>query len=612
VSFGRVAGVAPRGARILAVRAGGRIVAMHHLRGRRFDLRVPLPRREVVVRVTAVDVRDRRSSASVAHVFGLTLAARPRGSIGHLDYRLARRIVPLVRSFPGASAVYVRDLRTGAGAAWNARARFPAASTLKVAIALMALRSLHGKPKPGSYADALLRRALIYSDNEAANSLEVLFGGSTSGGSSMVDALMRDLGLFDTEMYGGYERGTVGVSIPRRVDEQPYWGVGKYTSAYDLAQLFAYVHLAAEGKGRLARRNPGFTRTDARYLLYLLAHSSDHGKLDRFVHGTGAKVLHKAGWITTARHDAGLVYWRGGVFAVAVMTYGAGVGTGSDVLAGRVTRRTIDRLTAAARRSTAGQRGTAGQGPSPGRPNNARSLATPHDDIAARQVLVAVPGVGRCGADVGEALGLSGERWLAGILEVYGARAVRRGTVGKTVVDELKQERRPDIRSVADDAAQRRSITGDRHARDLPLDEQDAVAIVERSRDDAAEPVGVDAEVAGVLEADVPGPVEAPGPEVAAPVHMRRGQPESDWPPSGGGICEAGGHQRQNGERREHCLAQRHHILLSLGHPRLAARPHTPVTPRSHEPAGARAPAGSCRAGLNRAPSRVTCRTART
>jgi beta-lactamase class A len=270
-----------------------------------------------------------------------------------------------VRSFPGASAVYVRDLRIGAGAAWNARARFPAASTLKAAIAVVALRSLHGKPKPGSYADTLLRRALIYSDNDAANSLEVLFGGSTSGGSAIVDALMHDLGLFDTEMYGGYERGTFGVSIPRRVDEQPYWGVGKYTSAYDLAQLFADVHLATEGKGRLARRNPAFTRSDARYLLYLLAHSSDHGKLDRFVHGTGAKVLHKAGWITTARHDAGLVYWRGGVFSVAVMTYGAGVGTASDVLAGRVTRRTIDRLTAAARLSDAGRRGTAGRAPLP-------------------------------------------------------------------------------------------------------------------------------------------------------------------------------------------------------------------------------------------------------
>ena len=47
-------------------------------------------------------------------------------------------------------------------------------------------------------------------------------------------------------------------------------------------------------------------------------------------------LMHKAGWISYARHDAGLVYWPGGVFVAAVMTYGSGVGVASDVLAGRV------------------------------------------------------------------------------------------------------------------------------------------------------------------------------------------------------------------------------------------------------------------------------------
>jgi hypothetical protein len=125
-----------------------------------------------------------------------------------------------------------------------------------------------------------------------------------------------------------------------RIDERPYYGVGKSTSAFDLAQLFAYIHLAAEGKGRLARQHRGFTAADARYLLYLLARVTDRGKLDRFLGGRAA-VLHKAGWIIGARHDAGLIYWAGGVFAVAVMTHGSGVGTASDVLAGRVGRRAL-------------------------------------------------------------------------------------------------------------------------------------------------------------------------------------------------------------------------------------------------------------------------------
>ena len=351
VSFGRVAGTAPRGTRQIRIRAGGRLVAVRKLRGRRFELFVALPQREEAVRVTAVDARGRRSHATVSHVLALPAAARPRGSLAHLDGALAHRIVPLVRAFPGSSAVYVRDLQTGLGAAWNARAQFPAASTLKLAIAVECLRSVRGKPSPGSYADSLLRRALVYSDNDAANSLEVLFGGSTSGGSARVNALMRGLGLTDTEMYGGYERGTLARRpIPLRTDEQPYYGYGKHTSAYDLAQLFAYVHLATAGKGRLARQNPGFTPADARYLLYLLGHSADHGKIDRFLGGRGATVAHKAGWISSAKHDAGLVYWRGGVYVVAVMTHGYGVGTGSDVLAGRVARRTLDRLDGRGRR----------------------------------------------------------------------------------------------------------------------------------------------------------------------------------------------------------------------------------------------------------------------
>ena len=342
-----MAGTVPRGTKLIVIRAGGKVVATHHLRGRRFDVSVPLPRRDVTVRVTATTALGRRSSASVRHVFGLPQQARPRGTIAHVDGALARRIVPLVRAFPGASAVYVRDLTTGAGAAWNARAHFPAGSTLKLGIAVEALRTLPAKPSPGSYADQLLRRAIVYSDNVAANALEVLFGGSTGGGSLRVNSLMRGLGLTDSEMYGGYIPGTLArrLPIPLRADESPYYGVGKHTSAYDLAQLFAYIHLAAAGKGRLATQHSGFTGADARYLLYLLAHVVDRGKLDRFLGGR-ATSLHKAGWITTARHDAGIVYWPGGAFAVSVMTHGAGVGTASDVLAGRVAQRALARFRA--------------------------------------------------------------------------------------------------------------------------------------------------------------------------------------------------------------------------------------------------------------------------
>ena len=349
VSFGRVAGVAPPGARRIVVRVGGKVVAGRGLDGRRFDFHVDLPSRDVRIRVTAIGPRG-SSSTAVGPVFGLPRAARPRVAPPRLDPVLARRVRALAAGFGGTCAVYVEDLRTGAGAATNARARFPAASTLKLAIAVEALRVHPGKPAAGSRLDGLLRDMLLYSDNDAANAIETYFGGSTSGGSARVNELMRSLGLNDSEMFGGYER-TVAARrpIPVRVDSQPYFGRGKYTSAWDLARLSRYVHQAAGGKGPLAARHRGaFTPSDARYLLYLLAHVRDPGKLDRFL-GASATLLHKAGWLATSRHDNGLLYWPGGGIAVAVLTWRpGGAGASSDVLAGRVAEAAVERFRARA------------------------------------------------------------------------------------------------------------------------------------------------------------------------------------------------------------------------------------------------------------------------
>jgi D-alanyl-D-alanine carboxypeptidase len=210
---------------------------------------------------------------------------------------------------------------------------FPAASTLKVAIAIEVLRALRSKPTPGSRLDRTMRAAIIPSNDRAANELLVWLGGSTSGGAARVNATMHALGMSQTDMYGGYL--VTGVT-PRFV--------GKRTTARDLAVLMRELHLAAEGRGRLARRG-SFTPTKARFLLYLLAHTQV-SRVDRFLHDRPAVVLQKAGWITKARHDMGLVYWRGGVFLVVVLTWNErGVGVSSDVLAGRVGRAAYRRFT---------------------------------------------------------------------------------------------------------------------------------------------------------------------------------------------------------------------------------------------------------------------------
>lgn len=313
----------------------------------RFAFSVDLPARPVSIRVVAQNAGGKRSSRTVSRVYGLPQAGRPASMRPSLEDRpLARKVRRLARAFPGTAAVYVQDIRTGRGAAWNARARFPAASTLKLPIALEVLSRLDGRPADGSSLDRLLWRMLVYSDNAAANSLLVWIGGSTSGGAARVNALMRSLRVNDSLMYGGYQvvPTAAGQPIPVRVNRQPAIGIGKYTTAWDLARLHRYLHMAARRLGPLPRAPGSFGRADARYLLWMLGNVVDRGKIDRFLPSSTA-VLHKAGWLRQARHDAGVVYWRGGGFVVAVMTWNSGgVGSRSDELAGRIARAALERF----------------------------------------------------------------------------------------------------------------------------------------------------------------------------------------------------------------------------------------------------------------------------
>jgi beta-lactamase class A len=334
VSFGLVSGRAPLGTRKIIVHVGRYVVADEPLRGRSFSVRVPLQAGLTTIRVTAVDRRGRRSSRVVDEVFGLPSGSEPAERAPRLDPALARTIRTLAARHGGISGIYVQDLRTGRGAAWNAGARFPAGSTLKLAIAVTVLRSLDGKPEPFTQVSRLLGKMLVSSDNDAANALEVWLAGSTSAGSRRVDETMRALGLYDSAMYGGYEtsRGpaTLTASIPVRVESQPAFGVGKYSTAADLARLARGVYLAAAGRGPLLRL--GVSAPEARYLLWLLAQVTDRGKLDRFF-GPGPVVMHKAGWIANARHDNGIVAYGGRVFVATVMTWRV---READALAGRV------------------------------------------------------------------------------------------------------------------------------------------------------------------------------------------------------------------------------------------------------------------------------------
>ena len=345
ISFGDVAGRVGPGTHRVVVYVDGARADETRVAGPRFALRVRLPPRDVRVEVVAEDALGNSARTTVGPVLGLPPAGKPRATRPAEDQELAERVRELVDGFEAVSGVYVQSLATGAGAAWNARARFPAASTVKLAIAIETLRVLRGRPPPGSEEDALLEAMLVESDNEAANALLAWLGGSETGGASEVNETLDALGLDDSHLYGGFLVAAAGRPIPLRVEDEPSFA-GKHTTAWDLARLHTGVHLAAGGLGPLVRL-PGFTGADARFLLWHLAHAEDTGKLDRYV-GRDVVVPHKAGWVTEARHDAGIVYGPHGAFVAVVMTYtgAAEAGEASDDLAGLVAKAALDRFAA--------------------------------------------------------------------------------------------------------------------------------------------------------------------------------------------------------------------------------------------------------------------------
>ena len=95
----------------MIVHANGKRLVSRPLEGRRFTLRVTLPRGDVSVRITTVARNGSRASAHVHHVFGLPPGARPRVVRSRLETALARKLTRLVRAYSGTAGDYVRLIR---------------------------------------------------------------------------------------------------------------------------------------------------------------------------------------------------------------------------------------------------------------------------------------------------------------------------------------------------------------------------------------------------------------------------------------------------------------------------------------------------------------------
>jgi beta-lactamase class A len=234
------------------------------------------------------------------------IARAERGS----DVQVATGLARLGRSYGGWAAFWYHDLRTGSWAGWNAGAKFPAASTVKLGVIAAALRRWPQPERSPVWYD--LRQLAGWSSNLAANRIVRKLGGER-----VVQAALRRLGAYASTYPGPYRAGTAAVADAPKPPPHGHWRV---TTAHDLGRMLYALQAAAAGN-RYVQRQTGLSRRAAELGLALLvdAHPTGaHAGLVRpYVRGT---VARKEGWLSDMRGTAAIVYGASPRIVV-VLTY---------------------------------------------------------------------------------------------------------------------------------------------------------------------------------------------------------------------------------------------------------------------------------------------------
>lgn len=236
-----------------------------------------------------------------------------------LDESLQTGLRAATTGFAGIAGVWLEDFRTGRAAAWNAGARFPAASTVKLGVLVEALRRMGPRPEASSLFHDV-RGLATWSSNLASNRLL-----GRVGGSAAVQRALARMGATSSTFTGPYIVATE--RPPVDAPQPPPRVSGRVTTAYDLGAIMSTLHDAARGDPvGLART--GLTRTQARLALGLLLSSEPAGDnlgLFREALGPSVPVAQKHGWISSARHTAAVIYTERGPLVVVLLTYRSGL-----------------------------------------------------------------------------------------------------------------------------------------------------------------------------------------------------------------------------------------------------------------------------------------------
>jgi beta-lactamase class A len=309
------AGARARAARAVVAEApvaGGRVRASVVAAPGRHDLEV-----RFLAGVRNVDL------ARAPAVWLLPSTARAARPGARLDAALSARLAAAARASGVQAALWTQDLGSGTAGGWNADARFPAASTVKLGLLVGALARLGPGPSPLRYDLAAMT---TWSSNLATNRLLDRLG----DGAALAQETLVRLGARSSTFPGGYIVGTeLQPALPSPGAPDPPPPVSRrVTTARDLARALFAIHAAAAGSAQ-ARRETGLTVRAARLALGWLLASEQAGDNASLVAGgvpAGTPIAQKNGWLRAARHGAALVYDAAGPRIVVVMTYrGAGV-----------------------------------------------------------------------------------------------------------------------------------------------------------------------------------------------------------------------------------------------------------------------------------------------
>jgi beta-lactamase class A len=267
------------------------------------------------------------STAESRGTWVLPRSAANHATPGRVDRALATQLALLAAGFRGTAGIWVADLTTGVTTGWNEDARFPAASTVKLAVLIAALQRFGPRPERSPVAHDLQAMA-GWSSNLAANRLLRKLGGSETAGSQIAQATLQRLGAGSSSYTGDYRVGTGsgGSHSPAGAPDPPPLVSQRVTTARDLGRLLSLLQAAAMNDEN-AKKMTRLTRHEARVGLTLLLSSQPSADNLGLLRPTlpATPMAQKNGWLNDARHTAAIIYPEAGPMVLVLLVYQPGV-----------------------------------------------------------------------------------------------------------------------------------------------------------------------------------------------------------------------------------------------------------------------------------------------